>query len=95
MTQDKVDTACDQFTEALRKAPGITLAKLHNREVFDKAWNLLKQNKLRNKIIPLNRETHFANIFVYSFSRVLLQRLKSLYPVKRLCGRFLRMCAKE
>jgi hypothetical protein len=50
MTQDKVDTACDQFTEALRKATGITLAKLHDREVFDKAWNLLKQDKLRNKI---------------------------------------------
>jgi len=50
MTQDKVDTACDQFTEAMRKAPGITLADLHKREVFDKAWSLLKQDKLRNKI---------------------------------------------
>jgi hypothetical protein len=50
MTQDKVDTACDQFTEAMRKAPGIILAELHKREVFDKAWNLLKQDKLRNKI---------------------------------------------
>lgn len=50
MTQDKVDTACDQFTEAMRKAPGITLAELHERTVFDKAWNLLNQDKLRNKI---------------------------------------------
>src|SRR5574341_694420 len=49
MTQDKIDTACDQFTEAMRKA-GVTLAELHKRDVFDKAWNLLKQDKLRNKI---------------------------------------------
>jgi hypothetical protein len=50
MTQDKVDLACDQLTEAMRKVPGITLASLHDRNVFDKAWNLLKQDKLRNKI---------------------------------------------
>lgn len=50
MTQDKVDTACDQFTEAMRKTPGITLAELHEKAVFDKTWNLLKQDKLRNKI---------------------------------------------
>jgi len=50
MTQDKVDTACDQFSEALRKTTGITLATLHDRPVFDKAWDLLKQDKLRNKI---------------------------------------------
>ncbi len=50
MTQDKVDLACDQLTEAMRKAPGITLASLHDHNVFDKAWNLLKQDKLRNKI---------------------------------------------
>lgn len=50
MTQDKVDTACDQFTEAMRKATGIMLAELHKKDVFDKAWTLLKQDKLRNKI---------------------------------------------
>lgn len=50
LTQDKVDLACDQLTEAMRKASGITLASLHERAVFDKAWNLLKQDKLRNKI---------------------------------------------
>lgn len=50
MTQDKIDTACDQFTEALKKTPGITLAQLHHREVFDKAWSLLQQERLRNKI---------------------------------------------
>jgi hypothetical protein len=50
MTQDKVDTACDEFTEAMRKATGITLATLHEKAVFDKAWNLLKQDRLRNKI---------------------------------------------
>jgi len=50
MTQDKVDLACDQLAEAMRKASGITLAGLHERVVFDKAWDLLKQDKLRNKI---------------------------------------------
>ncbi len=50
MTGDKVELACDQLTETMRKTPGITLTKLHEREVFEKAWNLLKQEKLRNKI---------------------------------------------
>ena len=50
MTQDKVELACDQFAEAMKKTAGITLAQLHDREVFDKAWGLLKQDKLRNKI---------------------------------------------
>jgi hypothetical protein len=50
MTQDKVDAACDQFVEAMKKAAAITLTGLHKREVFDKAWDLLKQDKLRNKI---------------------------------------------
>jgi len=50
MTQDKVDLACDQLTEAMRKETGITLATLHERAVFEKAWSLLKQEKLRNKI---------------------------------------------
>src|SRR2546426_3592762 len=50
LTRDKIDTACDQFTEAMRKTAGITLAELHKRDVFEKAWNLLKQEKLRNKI---------------------------------------------
>jgi hypothetical protein len=49
MTQDKVDLACDQLTEAMRKT-GITLATLHEKAVFEKAWSLLKQEKLRNKI---------------------------------------------
>ncbi|WDT93018.1 ATP-binding protein [Thermoleophilum album] len=50
MTQDKVDTACDEFTEAMRKARGVTLATLHEKAVFEKAWSLLKQDRLRNKI---------------------------------------------
>jgi hypothetical protein len=50
LTQDKVDLACEQLTEEMRKASGITLASLYKREVFDKVWNLLKQEKLRNKI---------------------------------------------
>ena len=50
MTRDKVDTACDQLTQAMQKAPGITLNQLHDRAVFDKAWGLLKQDRLRNKI---------------------------------------------
>ncbi len=49
MTQDKVETACDQLVEAMRKAP-LSLVNLHERSVFDKVWNLLKQEKLRNKI---------------------------------------------
>lgn len=49
MTKDKVLTASDQFVEAMRKAQ-ITLATLHERATFDRAWNLLKQEKLRNKI---------------------------------------------
>lgn len=50
MTQDKIDTACDQFVETLRKTSGITLATLHERAVFDKAWRILLQDKFRNKI---------------------------------------------
>ena len=50
MTRDKVDTACDEFAEAMQRAPGITLNQLHDQAVFDKAWRLLKQDKLRNKI---------------------------------------------
>ena len=50
MTRDKVDTACDQFTEAIRKTSGITLATLHEPDVFRKAWKLITQDKLRNKI---------------------------------------------
>lgn len=50
MTQDKVNLACDQLTEAMRKAKGITLATLHERGVFDAVWQLLQQDKLRNKV---------------------------------------------
>lgn len=50
MTRDKVDLACEVLTEAMKKASGITLAELHRRDVFDKSWALLKQDKLRNKI---------------------------------------------
>ncbi len=49
MTQDKIMTACDQFVEAIKKA-NITLASLHQRTTFDRAWNLLRQEKLQNKI---------------------------------------------
>jgi ABC-type phosphate transport system substrate-binding protein len=34
----------------MRKTPDITLASLHDKTTFDKCWNLLKQDKLRNKI---------------------------------------------
>lgn len=50
MTQDKVLLASDQFIEAMKKKPDIKLTELHQRETFDKAWNLLKDQKLRNKI---------------------------------------------
>lgn len=49
MTQDKILTACDQFVEAIKKA-NMTLATLHERAVFDRAWTLLRQDKLQNKI---------------------------------------------
>jgi hypothetical protein len=49
MTQDKIMTACDQFVEAIKKA-NITLASLHERTTFDLAWNVLRQEKLQNKI---------------------------------------------
>lgn len=49
MTQDKIMTACDQFVEAIKKA-NITLASLHKRTTFYLAWNVLRQEKLQNKI---------------------------------------------
>ncbi len=49
MTQDKVTTACDQLVQAMKKA-GLTLSALHREETFERVWNLLKQDKLRNKI---------------------------------------------
>ena len=50
MTQDKIDTACDQFVETLRKTSDITLATLHERAVFDKVWRILLRDRFRNKI---------------------------------------------
>lgn len=49
MTDDKLQLACDQLVEAMKKAR-LTLGSLHERDTFDKAWALLKQDKLRNKI---------------------------------------------
>ena len=49
MTQDKVTTACDQLVHALQKA-GITLSSLHREETFEQVWDLLRQDKLQNKI---------------------------------------------
>jgi hypothetical protein len=48
MTADKTDLACEQLTAVLRKK--LTLTSLHTREAFDKAWELLGNDKLRNKI---------------------------------------------
>ncbi len=48
MTSDKVALACEQLVLALRKKA--TLSSLHTRESFDKAWALLNDEKLRNKI---------------------------------------------
>ncbi len=48
MTGDKTTLACEQLTAALRKK--VTLTSLHTRDAFDKAWDLLKDDKLRNKI---------------------------------------------
>jgi hypothetical protein len=80
MTQDKVDTACDQLTEALRKAPGVTLAQLHEHDVFEKAWKILKQDKLRNKIYA--REGAAADRFrdaIEEADPVVAARLRTLY----------------
>ena len=49
MTGDKVELACEQFIQEMRKKK-FTLSNLHEQEVFNKAWNLLKQDTLRNKI---------------------------------------------
>ena len=49
MTYDKVQVACDQFVQAMRKAR-LGLSKLHGREEFDRAWELLRDAKLRNRI---------------------------------------------
>jgi Helicase HerA, central domain len=49
MTDDKLQLACDQLVEAMKKAH-LTLGSLHERDTFEKAWALLKQDKLRNKI---------------------------------------------
>jgi hypothetical protein len=49
MTEDKLQLACDQLVEAMKKAR-LTLGGLHERESFDKAWAMLKLEKLRNKI---------------------------------------------
>jgi Helicase HerA, central domain len=49
LTRDKIDTACDQLVEAMKKAK-LVLSRLHEREVFDKTWRLLGEERLRNKI---------------------------------------------
>lgn len=49
LTKDKVDLACDQLVEAMKKVR-LALSALHERETFDKVWSLLKGEKLRNKI---------------------------------------------
>ena len=48
MTGEKAALACEQLTAALRKKTNLT--SLHTREAFDKAWQLLQDEKLRNKI---------------------------------------------
>ena len=49
LTRDKVLTACDQLTSAMRKKR-ITLSSLHTQETFDLVWGLLSTPALRNKI---------------------------------------------
>ena len=48
MTSNKVADACEMLTTALRKKT--KLALLHTRDAFNKAWQLLEDEKLRNKI---------------------------------------------
>lgn len=49
MTRDKAELASGQLTLEMQKAK-LTLAKLHERSSFDRAWALLKQDKVQNKI---------------------------------------------
>src|ERR1700730_7759260 len=49
MTQEKVLAACDQLVEAMKKRH-LKLADLWDRATFDCAWELLKDQKLRNRI---------------------------------------------
>jgi hypothetical protein len=49
MTQEKVLAACDQLVEAMKKRH-LKLADLWDRATFDSAWELLKDQKLRNRI---------------------------------------------
>ena len=49
MTRDKVEAASDQLIREMQKAR-LTLAKLHERKSFDRAWELLKQDRVQNKI---------------------------------------------
>jgi hypothetical protein len=49
LTRDKVEVACDQLVEAMKKAK-MALTRLHERESFDRAWRLLGEDRLRNKI---------------------------------------------
>lgn len=50
LTREKTELASDQLTEAIKKAKGIKLTDLHSRKSFDKIWELLKQDKIRNKV---------------------------------------------
>ena len=49
MTRDKVDTACEELTVELQRNR-IKLSRLHERNVFDEAWELLSQERLQNRI---------------------------------------------
>ncbi|MBI3243259.1 MAG: ATP-binding protein [Chloroflexi bacterium] len=49
MTRDKAELASGQLILEMQKAK-LTLAKLHERSSFDRAWALLKQDKVQNKI---------------------------------------------
>jgi len=92
LTSDKKLLACDQFTQAMRKAK-LKLATLHERDSFDKAWRLLKRDDLRNKIYA--REGAAAERFADAvneanpdeiFHSVWLP-LASLFKVDRISGR--------
>lgn len=48
LTRDKLQSAARELTIELRKKA--TLAKLHQRESFNQAWELLKSKKVRDKI---------------------------------------------
>lgn len=56
--------ACQELAERLRKKTGVTLDKLHTREVFDMAWDMLGDEKLQTVFYrSTESRERFRNIY--------------------------------